>query len=50
MFGMKNHFDISDSIEIHEVDIAGVACITSHIIYVDLLYKNQRTTGPVSLT
>ena len=23
---MKNHFDISDSIEIHEVDIAGVAC------------------------
>ena len=27
MFGMKNHFDISDSIEIHEVDIAGVACI-----------------------
>ena len=27
MLGMKNHFDISDSIEIHEVDIAGVACI-----------------------
>ena len=26
MFGMKNHFDISDSIEIREVDIAGVAC------------------------
>ena len=24
---MKNHFDISDSIEIREVDIAGVACI-----------------------
>ena len=24
---MKNHFDISDSIEISEVDIAGVACI-----------------------
>ena len=24
MFGMKNHFDISGSIEIHEVDIAGV--------------------------
>ena len=23
---MKNHFDISDSIEIREVDIAGVAC------------------------
>ena len=28
MLGMKNHFDISDSIEIREVDIAGVACIT----------------------
>ena len=27
MLGMKNHFDISDSIEICEVDIAGVACI-----------------------
>ena len=26
MLGMKNHFDISDSIEIREVDIAGVAC------------------------
>ena len=28
MLGMKNHFDISDSIEIREVEIAGVACIT----------------------
>ena len=27
MLGMKNHFDISDNIEIREVDIAGVACI-----------------------
>ena len=26
MLGMKNHFDISDGIEIREVDIAGVAC------------------------
>ena len=26
MMGMKNHFDISGSIEIHKVDIAGVAC------------------------
>ena len=26
MLGMKNHFDISGSIEIREVDIAGVAC------------------------
>ena len=25
---MKNHFDISGSIEIREVDIAGVACTT----------------------
>ena len=28
MLGMKYHFDISDSIDICEVDIAGVACIT----------------------
>ena len=28
MLGMKNHFDISGSIEIREVDIAGVACTT----------------------
>ena len=27
MLGMKNHFDISGSIEIRQVDIAGVACI-----------------------
>ena len=27
MLGMKNRFDISGSIEIREVDIAGVACI-----------------------
>ena len=26
MLGMKNHFDISGSIEMWEVDIAGVAC------------------------
>ena len=26
ILGMKNHFDISGSIEIREVDIAGVAC------------------------
>ena len=26
MLGMKNHFDISGSIKIREVDIAGVAC------------------------
>ena len=28
MLGMKTHFDISGSIEIREVDIAGVACTT----------------------
>ena len=28
MLGMKNHFDISGSIEIREVDIAGVACMS----------------------
>ena len=26
MLEMKNHFDISGSIQIREVDIAGVAC------------------------
>ena len=26
MLGKKNHFDISDSIEVREVDIVGVAC------------------------
>ena len=34
MLGMKNHIDISGSIEIREVDIAGVAC-KCHIIYFD---------------
>ena len=32
MLGMKNQFDISDSIEIHEVDIAGVACSFQDIL------------------
>ena len=27
MLGMKHHFNISDSIETREIDIAGVACI-----------------------
>ena len=27
MLGMKNHFDINGSIEMREVDIAGVACM-----------------------
>ena len=33
MLGMKNHFDASDSIEICEVDIAGVACIAPKTRY-----------------
>ena len=36
MLGMKNHFDISDSIEIREVDIAGVACIKFVISFQNL--------------
>ena len=36
MLGMKNHFDISDSMEIREVDIAGVACIMTAPYYRDL--------------
>ena len=31
MLGMKNHFDISGSIEIREVNIVGVACIYAPI-------------------
>ena len=45
MLGMKNHFDISGSIEIREVDIAGVACIvnngTPEIIAVIILKFEQ---------
>ena len=33
MLGMKNHFDISGSIEMREVDIAGVACIMLKLCY-----------------
>ena len=40
MLRMKNHFDISGSIEIHEVDIAGVACIS-------LVRKNIRNLNTV---
>ena len=31
MLGMKNHFDISGSIEIREVHIVGVACMLFEI-------------------
>ena len=31
MLEMKTHFDVSGSIEIREVDIAGVACILNSI-------------------
>ena len=45
MLGMKNHFDISGSIEIREVDIAGVACISKHIpcynVLMELGHKEQ---------
>ena len=33
MLGMKNHFDISGSIEICEVDIAGVACMSKLYVH-----------------
>ena len=33
MLGMKNHFNVSDSIEIREVNIVGVACITINFIW-----------------
>ena len=35
MLGMKNHFDISGSIEIREVDMAGVACT-----FMQMCHKN----------
>ena len=34
MLGMKNHFDISGSIEMREVDIAGVAYISQKLFKV----------------
>ena len=47
MLGMKNHFDISGSIEIREVDIAGVACISIELVlFVDSghnIYNNHIT-------
>ena len=39
MLGMKNHFDISGSIEIRKVDIAGVACIWFENSFNDMLKK-----------
>ena len=43
MLGMKNHFDISGSIEIREVDIAGVACT-----YKILERRNNEISGTFS--
>ena len=37
MLGMKNHFDISGSIEIREVDIARVACIMTDSDSINIL-------------
>ena len=51
MLGMKNHFDISDSIKICEVDIAGVACMcegTSHL-YTLLSTRKKHITILLSL-
>ena len=56
MLGMKNHFDISGSIEIREVDIAGVACICAYnyvedpqmiqlLLYVDIAVGNSAFTS-----
>ena len=49
MLGMKNHFDKSGSIEIREVDIAGVACIGiyQHVrleIYIIIWWNYMQTT------
>ena len=41
MLGMENHFDISDSIEIREVDIAGVACIMPFYLIIIAIYRNN---------
>ena len=42
MLGMKNHFDISDSIEIREVDIAEVACIFTFLSDIYVLIVNEQ--------
>ena len=51
MLGMKNHFDISGSIKIREVDIAGVACIcySSHFGRLPALgyYRPQANTKKI---
>ena len=36
MLEMKNHFDISDNIEIRKVDIAAVACILFDYIFLKI--------------
>ena len=41
MLGMKNHFDISGSIEIREVDIAGVAYICNSDIIIRSLHMSD---------
>ena len=43
MLGMKNHFDVRGSIEIREVEIAGVACICKYMLYIfnKYLFKCQ---------
>ena len=48
---MKNHFDISGSIEISEVDIAGVACsqLKSHNKTVFRMSLNPSPSSPLEL-
>ena len=41
MLGMKNHFDISGSIEIREVDIAEVACKLYKLPGINLKYHKM---------
>ena len=43
MLGTKNHFDISGSIEIREVDIVGVACICIKKFYAKNFFLDKMT-------
>ena len=44
ILGIKKPFDISDSIEIREVDIAGVACILDLLAQPSLAYYVCKNT------
>ena len=46
MLGMKNHFDISGSIDIREVDIVGVACLRDEFHFSES-HRSMKAMGPM---